>query len=128
MLFHGYVTRRVSPPWVLPSIPQCRAHGASLEGADDDGGGRCTRSDHTTGERCQSFNGEEPGLVPSPLRARNALGNPVCGGVRRVKISAPAVRFAPVVVGDCVQVRDGMSERCVAQSLARLRPVTKPVY
>lgn len=47
-------TRRVTSA----VIPQCRAHGASLERDDDDGGGRCTRSDHTAGKRCQSFNGE----------------------------------------------------------------------
>lgn len=48
-----------NPSCVVPSVvPECIAHGASLA-RDDDGGGRCTRSDHTAGERCQSFNGEE---------------------------------------------------------------------
>lgn len=56
-------------------IPQCRAQGASLEG-DDDGGGRCTRSNHTAGKRCQSFNGEITVVVN---RSQGAVGhtNPI---------------------------------------------------
>lgn len=59
-------------------IPQCRAHGASLE-RDDDGGGRCTRSDHTAGERCQSFNGERFHLnLPPGVRGRCVCVLAVC--------------------------------------------------
>lgn len=59
---HAAAQRGWSPPGIGTSIPQCTARGASLE-RDDDGGGRCTRSDHTAGKRCQSFNGENFNLV-----------------------------------------------------------------
>lgn len=78
-------------------IPQCRAHGASLERDDDDGGGRCTRSDHTAGKRCQSFNGETFTAGLRPWEGRRTYLNSALGGVRR--LGAPAgVILVPVVV------------------------------
>lgn len=84
----GGLDPRTPPPgpWGPPaglgaSLPQCTARGASLE-RDDDGGGRCTRSDHTAGKRCQSFNGENFILVSPQRGGRHARPGPCPAGFR----------------------------------------------
>lgn len=103
-------------------IPQCRAHGASLE-RDDDGGGRCTRSDHTAGKRCQSFNGEITVVVVRSQRAggtqtRSQTPGAEFGGRRRTR-SVVSPRFS--LLRGCPVFRSPerrcVCERCVAPCL-----------
>lgn len=94
--------RSVNPAGTIAVIPQCRAHGASLE-RDDDGGGRCIRSDHTAGKRCQSFNGEKFNVILKRRRRNYVCLNFVSCAVWRL-VTLAAVCFLSVFVVKCVQL------------------------